>query len=85
MYALDPHSTIFCIKVFPIWYLYQIGYLSSTGVVILDTEQYYEKLDKIIGDPTKFQEIDVKQSKIDPIISNEKGFTPVLNNPLTTL
>ena len=42
----------------------------GNGAVILDSEDYYKKLDKIISDKTKFQEVLVEEGN-HPILKNE--------------
>ena len=43
----------------------------GNGTVILDSDDYYKKLDKIVLDDTKFKEIDTKKTKTHPVINKE--------------
>ena len=43
----------------------------GNGTVILDSDDYFKKLDKIVLDKTKFKEIDTKKTKTHPVINKE--------------
>ena len=43
----------------------------GNGTVILDSDDYYKKLDKIVLDDSKFKEIDTKKTKTHPVINKE--------------
>ena len=45
----------------------------GTGVVIMNSSDYFSKLDKIVSDKSKFQEVPVKESKPHPIIAKENS------------
>ena len=45
----------------------------GTGVVVMDSEDYFSKLDSIILDKTKFKEVTVVEGKPHPIISKENS------------
>ena len=49
----------------------------GSGIVIVNTEDYYEKLDHIVLDKSKFQEIPVS-GKTHPVIRNEKKIADFL-------
>ena len=48
------------------------------GVVILDSHDYYAKLDCIINDSSKFHEIN-QNTKVHPIIKKEKSINYYVN------
>jgi len=52
----------------------------GNGVVILDNTDYYEKLDNIVMDTTKFKEIDTGKTKNHPIINKENTISNFLNS-----
>ena len=43
----------------------------DNGIVLLNSVDYYSKLDSIISDTSKFNSIDIDVNKVHPIISNE--------------
>ena len=43
----------------------------GNGIVIVNKEEYYEKLDKIIYDKSKFKEVEEHPNKPHPVIQNE--------------
>ena len=45
----------------------------GTGVVIMNSTDYASKLDKIVLDKSKFQEVPIKEGKPHPIISKENS------------
>ena len=51
----------------------------GNGVVILDSDDYYQKLDSIVLDKSKFKEIPVNPKKSHPIIAKENSIIRVLN------
>ena len=55
-------------------------YDKGNGVVVLDNDDYFNKLDKIVLDKEKFEEIRVDSNKVHPIISNEDSIKRYLYN-----
>ena len=47
-------------------------------MIILDSEDYFEKLDKIVLDKSKFKEVNTENRKAHPIISKENSITRFL-------
>ena len=52
-------------------------YDKGNGVVVLDNDEYFKKLDKIVLDKVKFEEILVDSNKVHPIISNEDSIKDI--------
>ena len=53
-------------------------YDKGNGVVVLDSSDYFNKLDKIILDATKFQEVKVVNGCEHPILQNENEINSIL-------
>ena len=51
----------------------------GNGVVIMDTDEYYQKLDRIVLDKTKFEEIVINQGDDHPIIKKQNSVKYYLN------
>ena len=45
----------------------------GNGIIIIDSENYFEKLDKIVCDESKFKEVKVRSNSPHPVISNENS------------
>ena len=54
----------------------------GNGVVILNSSDYYKKLDAIISDKSKFEVIAENDSNDHPIIRNEESIQRYLKNYL---
>ena len=54
----------------------------SNGIQILNSTDYFDKLDKLIVDKSKFCEILVDDNKVHPIISRENSIVKFLNKNL---
>ena len=48
-------------------------YDKGVGLVVLDTDDYYKKLDVIVHDTTKFKNIDMEGNTIHPIVKKENS------------
>jgi len=55
------------------------SYDKGNGVVILDTDEYNKKLDEIVLDKSKFQEVKIDENKPHPIISKERSISRFLS------
>ena len=58
------------------------SYDKGNGLVILNSTDYYQKLDVIVKDETKFTEVPVKKGKTHPIISKQNSIREVINENL---
>ena len=45
----------------------------GNGLVLLETDDYYAKLDVIINDTTKFRKVDVDQNDKHPLVKKENS------------
>ena len=52
----------------------------GNGIVILNSKDYFDKLDDIIHDSTKFEKVPAPSTMSDPIIRNEKKIRDYLRN-----
>ena len=58
------------------------SYDKGNGIVIVNSKDYYEKLDTIILDDSKFKEVPAPNSKSNPVIRNEKNIRDYLRSNL---
>ena len=58
-----------------------VHFLWRNGVVVLNSENYYLKLDHIIDDPTKFMKVNT-DGKVHPIIAKENSINCYINKYL---
>ena len=56
-------------------------YDKGNGVVVLNSEDYYSKLDHIIDDPTKFMKV-ITDRKVHPIIAKQNSINYYINKYL---
>ena len=49
-------------------------------MVIMNSKEYFEKLDKIVLDQSKFEEISVNPNASHPVIKNENSIRKYLRN-----
>ena len=52
----------------------------GNGVAIMNSKEYFEKLDKIVLDKSKFEEISVNPNASHPVIKNENSIRKYLRN-----